>query len=102
VKPENLLVYIGPHIRRESYKFPLPLPHKDPNLSAHIYKRDGYAHIDLTGGSFAALTASGVRENNIIVSDIDTATSENHFSYFRLKQENKDTTSRLATILMMK
>jgi copper oxidase (laccase) domain-containing protein len=102
VKPEVLQVYIGPHIHKESYRFSLPLLHKDPNLSAHIYERDGYAHIDLTEGSVDALIASGVRETSINVSKIDTATSENHFSYFRLKQENKDTTSRIATVLMLR
>jgi copper oxidase (laccase) domain-containing protein len=102
VKPEVLQVYIGPHIHKESYRFSLPLLHKDPNLSAHIYERDGYAHIDLTGGSIEALTASGVKENNISISDIDTTTSENHFSYFKLKHENKDTTSRIATVLMLR
>jgi copper oxidase (laccase) domain-containing protein len=102
VKPENLLVYVGPHIHKESYKFPLPLSHKDPNLNAHIYEEGGYAHIDLSGGSVEALTSCGVDKAQISVSNVDTAVSANHFSYFRLKKENKDTTSRIATVLMLR
>jgi copper oxidase (laccase) domain-containing protein len=100
VKPEDLLVYIGPHIRKESYAFPLPLPAVDPLLAPHIYEANRMAHIDLLGASIEALTTSGVASENISVSEIDTATSDNHFSYYRMKKENGETSARIATVLM--
>ncbi len=102
VKPEDLLVYIGPHIRKGSYVFPVPLPTIDQLLAPHIYEENGQAHIDLLGASTELLAQSNVKPENITVSEIDTATSHNHFSYYRAKKENSDTTARIATVLMMK
>jgi copper oxidase (laccase) domain-containing protein len=101
-KPEDLLVYIGPHIRKESYAFPLPLLTIDPLLAPHIYEENEQAHIDLLGASTELLTQSGVKLENISVSEVNTATSNNHFSYYRAKNDNSDTTARIATVLMIK
>ncbi len=102
VQPENLLINIGPHIKKESYKFALPLATVDQILAPHIYEAARYAHIDLLGASMRALTQSGIHKENIHISDIDTATSEHHFSYYRMKKMGDDTKPRIATILMLR
>ena len=102
VDPANLLILIGPCIKKESYAFPLPLSSVDPVLRTHIKEKGGYAQIDLLGASIEQLTASGVMKKNISVSPIDTGSSADYFSYFRMKKEGVSDTARMATVLMMR
>ena len=102
IEPTNLLIHIGPHIKKESYAFALPLQEEHVELTPFMYIENKYAHIDLEKGSVTQLTILGVPKENITVSPIDTATSKEHFSYFRAKKEASDTTLRMATVLMMK
>jgi len=102
VNPSNLLVYIGPHIKKESYAFTLPLQEESPELRAYTKMQNDYAHIDLEKGSVTHLLNTGVLPEHITVSPIDTGTSSEHFSYYRMKKEGADTTARIATVLMMK
>ena len=101
VDPLNLLIQIGPCIKKESYAFPLPLNSIDPVLKTHIEEKNGYAHIDLLGTSIEQLTASGVRNEHISISPIDTGNSAEYFSYFRMKKGGVPDTARMATVLMM-
>ncbi len=102
VEPANLLIHLGPHIKKESYAFSLPLQEESKELIEYTEIRDSYAHIDLEKGSLAHLTHAGVLLEHITVSPIDTGSSSEHFSYFRAKKEARDTTLRIATVLMMK
>jgi polyphenol oxidase len=101
VSPKNLLVYLGPHIREASYRFPLPLLHSDPYIAPFTHMMDEYAHIDLTGAATHALIQSGVLRTHIAISEIDTGVSMKHFSYYRAKKDGEDTKNRIGTILMM-
>ena len=102
VDPVDLLIQIGPHIKKESYAFTLPLTSIDPVLKTHIEQKNGYAHIDLLGASIEQLTVSGVMEEHISVSPIDTGSSAEYFSYFKMKKEGVSDTARMATVLMMR
>ena len=71
-------------------------------LKTHIEQKNGYAHIDLLGASIEQLTVSGVMEEHISVSPIDTGSSAEYFSYFKMKKEGVSDTARMATVLMMR
>ena len=100
IKPENLMVYIGPHIHVDSYSFALPQPDLSPIITPFISKNDTYVHIDLVSACTDQLTKEGVDVKNISISEINTAHSSNHFSHYQSRKENTQE-GRLATVLMM-
>ncbi len=102
VEPSNLLIHIGPHIKKESYVFPLPLSENTPELTAFIEEKDNKAYVDLLGASLQQLTQAGINPDNIVVSPVDTGASEEYFSYYRMKQNGEPDAQRMATILMMR
>jgi len=101
VKPEDLLVNIGPSIQKESYSFPLPLDAVHPALFAFIEERDGYAFIDLPSAHTQELLSLGITKDHLFVSNEDTA-SEKYFSYAKAKHAKQPDPGRMATILMMR
>ena len=98
--PADLLIHIGPHIKKESYEFPLPLKEVSPHLEPFIEEKDGYAYIDTVEACLWQLTCAGVSKENIDISDVDTATSKNHFSYYVATRDALPD-GRLATVLAM-
>lgn len=102
VTPSNLIVHIGPHIKKESYVFPLPLTEESPYLKVYTEEKNGVAHIDLVAANLAQLTATGITLENIFVSPIDTGTSKEHYSYFMMRKKGLPDSARMATILMMR
>ena len=102
VEPSNLLIHIGPHIKKESYTFPLPLSEDTPELKEFITEKNGNAYVDLLEASLAQLTLAGINPNNIDVSPVDTGTSQEYFSYYKMKQNGEPDAARMATILMMR
>jgi len=101
VAPANLLISMGPHIQKESYSFPLPLPEVPYELNGFIEEKDGSAFIDLSGATLRQLTTAGVKKENVTISPHDTARG-GYFSYYRMKKEGNETEARMATILMMR
>lgn len=102
VEAKNLLVHIGPHIKKESYAFFLPLSEDTPELKEFITEKNGNAYVDLLGTSLAQLALAGINPNNIDVSPIDTGASKEYFSYYKMKQNGGPDAARMATILMMR
>ena len=96
--PKDLLVHISPHIKKDSYRFKTPLEHVSPSIAPFITEKDGYASIDMESASLHELTQVGVQKTNITLSDIDTATSPNHFSHYCATRDNTPG-GRLGTIL---
>ncbi len=84
--PKDLLVWVGPHISRESYKFPLSDFEGEPaNLyfeqKGGIKRTDTDFHVDLGKVVTEQLLETGIDENNIEISHIDTKTDEALYSY---------------------
>lgn len=102
VQPQNLKVYIGPHIKKESYVFALPLQEQSVELENYIEIKDGFAYVDLERACCAQLVVQGIQAEQISISEIDTRTSRNHFSYYRMQKNQEPNTARMATILMLK
>lgn len=102
VNPQNLLVHIGPSIKKESYAFSLPLLEVHNELKNYIEIKDTVAHIDLPLACTSQLEKLGVLKENIFVSPIDTRTSSEHYSYYCMKKNNEQDTARMATVLMQR
>jgi len=100
VDSSNLLIHIGPHIHTDSYSFPLPQPDLSPSIAPFIKKTETHVHIHLVAACNQQLARSGALLGNISVSEIDTATSLNHYSHYQSKKQNAPE-GRLATILLL-
>lgn len=102
VVPQNLQVHIGPHIKKDSYVFQLPLQEEPDVLKNYIKIKDAMAHIDLPLACTSQLEIHGVLKENIFISPIDTGISKDYFSYYRMKKNNEPDSARMATILMQR
>ena len=88
-QPENLYVYIGSCIKKESYiydAYPSWATNTDVWENAIIQKEDGY-HIDLVTAITNQLTKKGLK--NIEISPIDTAKSPKFYSHHAASKGNK-------------
>lgn len=94
---ENLEVYTGPHIHKNSYTFLLPQPELPEAIAPFGERTDTTVSIDLPAALTAQLMAMGVPEKNITFCPTDTVTSPEHFSHYQSKKENTPQ-GRIATI----
>ncbi|MEO6536473.1 MAG: polyphenol oxidase family protein [Candidatus Paceibacterota bacterium] len=95
---EDIQVFLGPGIHKESYLFENP-PHR--NLSGWsqflTISESGETHIDLIGHIEEQLLGKGILPKNIHISPIDTATSNEYFSHYRAIRSG-EAEGRFATI----
>ena len=100
--PENILAYIGPGIHKESYIFLDPI---QKTLTAWqpflVDLPSGETQIDLPGYNKAQLLEVALREENIIIDPVDTATSLNYFSHYRSVRTG-EVEGRFATLICLK
>ncbi len=85
--PAEIHVYAGPHIAQKSYRFPKDKWDKklDDKWNKYLAEKDRYVHIDLLGFVLDELKDSGIKEENIMVEDIDTGGDPDYFSHRRHK-----------------
>jgi copper oxidase (laccase) domain-containing protein len=103
--PADLKIHNGPSIRAQSYAFEPPITQADmPGWQPYLVAVDGgKIGIDLTGYNMRQCIEAGVRQNNIEVCPVDTATSANYFSHYRAsRQGNSDNEGRFATLCMLR
>jgi hypothetical protein len=86
--PQNLKVYVGPHVSQKSYRFPdKDISEKDLDKSWDKYvsvEDDGW-HIDLLRYVLDELKAAGIKPENIKVNEVDTGADPDYFSHRRHK-----------------
>lgn len=100
--PADLLVHFAPHIKKDSYHYPLPLTDPVPDaLVHHIEEKDGRAYIDMTEAEIEELERAGVRRDHVSVSDSDVGTSSAYFSHYRSKHDKNIPQGRMATFAML-
>ena len=100
--PANLLVAIGPHIKKESYRFELPLNTPIPlQLKNHTEESAGFVSLDLAAAEIDQLTKVGVQKKHIAISNIDSATSPDYFSHYQNQRDAQYPAGRMATIFSM-
>jgi YfiH family protein len=97
--PGDLIAGIGPGIHVESYKLEdFPERHLDDWKDFISEGRDGSAAVDLVSYNKLQLAESGVKEENIEISPIDTATDVNFFSHYRSRR-NGEPEGRFAAVV---
>ena len=100
--PKYMLAFVGPTINQENFEAMddiIQLVNK-MSFDTHAYyikKDDSHYLLDHKGLIKATLMHCGIREENIKVSEIDTYTNEDYFSYRRNK-----TTCRNVTMIKLK
>mgnify|MGYP001574386810 CR=1 FL=1 len=101
-KPSDIIVYVGPGIHKESYKFENPIQKNLPGWEPFLEDLpDGQTAIDIVGYNTAQLTDSGVLQGNIEACPIDTALDVNMFSHYRAVRTGEQE-GRFGTVAMMK
>ncbi len=101
-KPSDVVVYIGPGIHKESYKFVNPIEKSLPGWEPFLQDLpDGQTAIDIVGYNTKQLTDSGVLQENIEACSVDTASDQNMFSHYRSVRTG-ELEGRFATVVMMK
>lgn len=106
-QPADILVYISPSIRRESYRF----THLDttPDVSWHAEpyatkQSDGTYAIDLLQYNIDQLIGAGVLGSHIEIVDTDTATDDKYYSHFARHSEGQTdrTSGRFAVAVQIR
>jgi copper oxidase (laccase) domain-containing protein len=98
VEPAALCAIIGPHIRKRSYAFDLPLASVDPAIAPFISYENNRAYVGLTDACIAALTSAGVEPARITDAGEDTFSGP-YFSHYRAARNRAEREGRLASIL---
>lgn len=100
--PRDLIVIIGPGIRKESYFFKSVKQKDDKNWKDFIKKKkkDLYS-VDLVGFVKYQFINTGILEKNIFDLKVDTAKSKEFYSHFRDKN-NSDKQGRFICVAFMK
>lgn len=81
---EELIVGVGPGIKKESYLWDGEVPVTNPEWKGFLTKRaDGKWMIDEFGLLLYQLRKAGIREENIEASLVDTVASSEYFSHVR-------------------
>jgi len=102
VKPENILVGIGPGIYRCCYKYKKNFQENSLIWKTFLKKENNqYKSLDLFGFIINQLAKLGIKKENIESANICTACSSQYFSHFRCLQK-KQKEGRFATIIGMK
>ncbi len=88
-KPADLLVYISPSIRQDSYYHPKLHQLDDPAWKDFIAESSKGYHLDVFGFVHKQLVDAGVLEDRIEASSVDVAQSNDYFSHFAAKQKDQ-------------
>lgn len=81
--PRDIIIGIGPYAHKESFIKESPAQKSDPRWNGYINKVGPYYQVDLLGFTKKQLMETGVLEENIYVSDVDTVKDERFFSHVR-------------------
>lgn len=101
-QPKDIIVLIGPSIRKESHIFKDPVQKSLPKWRPFLNDLpSGETAVDLLSYNTAQLVESGVLLENINTDPTNTATSPNYFSHYRSVRTGEPE-GRFATILGMK
>lgn len=83
-KEEDLLIYMGPCIKKESYLLPEARQiEKEEWKNFVIVRQDGLFGIDLSGYVSDFFLKNGLKKDQIIITDVDTGKDLNYFSNYR-------------------
>ena len=102
--PADLTVGIGPSIRKESYIY------KEGEVAERNLKWGseflipigrGNIAVDIAGYNIAQIVETGVKLDNIEISEVNTAQDQNYFSHYRSARIKREAEGRIATVVGM-
>ena len=97
--PASIQVIIGPGIHKESYRFKELEQDKAKSWSKFLtHLPNGEIQVDLIGYIRKQLLDAGICSENIEISPVDTATSDEYFSHYRSVRTG-ESEARFATIV---
>lgn len=85
----ELLVFIGPSIKRNSYYFEDLIQKNNRDWKNFIEKKNGGYFVDLLGFAESRLTLMGIKKENIVKSRVDTAKSKLFYSNYQSNKKGK-------------
>jgi polyphenol oxidase len=98
---ENIRVFIGPGIKKESYVFVDPEQKRSQSWQKHIENLEsGETAIDLNSYQREQLLGVGVKPANIEFSFVDTAKEQSYYSHYRSVRTGEPE-GRFATVAVM-
>ncbi len=97
----NIVVAIGPGIHKESYIYEELHEKPDNRWEPYIQPvKEGFS-IDIVGFNSALALKSGISEDNLFVSDINTVDDQRFFSHYRDYKEGIDDKGRFGVVVKM-
>lgn len=97
---EDLKLFIGPAIHRDSFKFVNPAQKNLPGWQDYLCDwPDGQTGIDLIGYNRAQAESAGLRPEQITDSGVDTAADSRFFSHYRDSKNQPTAEGRLACVV---
>lgn len=97
-KANNLKIFIGPSIQKESFKIINPIQSELDDWHDYLHNLDnGETEIDMVGYIKHKFIESGVLDKNIYITDVDTYKESNLFSHYRAIR-TKETEGRFAVV----
>ena len=101
-KPENILAFVGPGVKKESYVFKDPIQKTLPGWAPFLTDLlSGETQIDSVGYNKAQMLEAGLLEQNITIDPTDTITSPDHFSHYR-SVRTSEPEGRFITVVVLK
>lgn len=101
-QPENLLVFVGPGVKKESYVFKDPIQKTLPGWAPFLTDLpSGETQIDSVGYNKAQMLEAGLVAENITIDPTDTITSPDYFSHYRSVRTGEPE-SRFATVVVLR
>lgn len=88
---KGVLAYISPSIRQDSYYHADAIQRDNPRWKDYIAKSDKGYHMDVFGFTRDQLLAGGILPDNLEVSNVDVAVSDDYYSHFAAKQTGQQT-----------
>lgn len=100
-RPEDILVFVGPHIHKENYVFEQPVQLQDARWRDYLHKTDDGYQVDFASYLLSQFKEAGIRSDNIDVSPINTATSSDYYSNHIATQSGQES-SRFGMLVMLR
>lgn len=79
--PQDLHIWMAPSVKRQSYRMEYFDKATDPLWKDYCLEKDGGFYLDMQGYNRSRAISGGVPADNIIISQVDTATDEHYFSH---------------------
>ena len=79
--PHDIHIWMAPSVKQQSYRMEYFNKATDPLWKDYCREKDGGFYLDMQGYNRSRAISAGVPADNIVISQVDTATDEHYFSH---------------------